>query len=258
MPAGDPISSTIKDFMDKAGQKVVFVPGPGGVTTSIPAPEFRPQPGETVFVGTPMPKAEERTTFKTGAVRSADANATRYDLVTPIGLRAVANVSGPAALVYRKINSPIELVGIAIGEVNDFLWGDGCEGNLARAALAVMHAIQIEAGGFANVPVPPLPARSPCYEAIPPAGMRALAETYKEGSIKYGDRNWERGFPVHDLLNHGIKHLWDWLDGKRKEDDLGHAVWNFMAAIHSLELWPHLNEGHLRGPGCTPPGEVKK
>ena len=25
------------------------------------------------------------------------------------------------------------------------------------------------------------------------------------------------------------------------------------AAIHSAELWPHLNQGTLRGPGCTHP-----
>lgn len=91
------------------------------------------------------------------------------------------------------------------------------------------------------------------YDLITPIGLAAVAEAYQEGSVKYGDFNCERGFPVHDLLNHAIKHLYTYLSGDRSEPHLGHAAWNVLMAIHSEKMWPELNEGHLRKPGCKPP-----
>lgn len=72
-------------------------------------------------------------------------------------------------------------------------------------------------------------------------------------SEKYGDFNWERGMPIHDLLNHGLRHLYLFLSGDRSEDHLAHAGWNVLAAMHSEELWPELNEDHLRRDNCVAP-----
>jgi hypothetical protein len=95
------------------------------------------------------------------------------------------------------------------------------------------------------------------YDLITPIGLRRVAEAYAEGAKKYSSFNWEKGFPISDILNHAIRHLYLYLEGDRSEDHLGHAAWNCMAACHSEELWPHLNEGTLRGPGCTPPIDNK-
>jgi len=84
------------------------------------------------------------------------------------------------------------------------------------------------------------------YDLISPIGLRAVAEACAEGAEKYGDFNWERGMPAGDLLNHAIRHIYMFLGGDRNEDHLGHAAWGLMAAIHSLEVWPELNEGKLR------------
>lgn len=91
------------------------------------------------------------------------------------------------------------------------------------------------------------------YDLISPIGLAALARTYAEGAAKFGAFNWENGMPVTDLLNHAIAHVYKFLGGDRTEDHLGHAAWNLLGAIHSLDQWPHLNEGYLRGPGCTCP-----
>jgi len=96
-------------------------------------------------------------------------------------------------------------------------------------------------------------AQSERYDLISPIGMRRLAATCHEGAQKYSDFNWERGMPVHDLLNHGLRHLNLYLSGDRSEDHLAHAAWNCFAAMHSEELWPALNEGHLRSVGCVAP-----
>ena len=91
------------------------------------------------------------------------------------------------------------------------------------------------------------------YDLVSPIGLREVARTCAEGAAKYGDWNWEKGMPVHDLLNHAIAHIYQFLSGDRNEPHLGHAAWNVLAAIHSQETWPHLNEGNLRKPGCRHP-----
>lgn len=93
------------------------------------------------------------------------------------------------------------------------------------------------------------------YDLITPIGLRRLAKRHQLGTDKgYADFNWERGMPVHDLLNHAVKHIMDFLEGDTVDpDNLAGAAWNLMAAMHSQEKWPELNEGHLRKPGCNPP-----
>ena len=85
----------------------------------------------------------------------------------------------------------------------------------------------------------------------------SVAETYAEGAAKYDDFNWEKGMPVHDLLNHAIRHIYLFLSGDRSEPHLPHAAWNLLAAIHSDTLWPHLNDSTLRQEGCKPPSAGK-
>lgn len=91
------------------------------------------------------------------------------------------------------------------------------------------------------------------YDLISPIGLRALARTYAEGAEKFGAGNWENGMPVTDMLNHAIAHIYNFLGGDRKEDHLAHAAWNLLGAIHSMELWPHLNKDALRTENCGAP-----
>lgn len=80
------------------------------------------------------------------------------------------------------------------------------------------------------------------YHLITPIGLRRIAETYKEGFDKYGAFNWERGMPIGDILNHAIAHIYAYLSGDDTgEDDLAHAAWNLLAAMHMEETHPGLN-----------------
>lgn len=91
------------------------------------------------------------------------------------------------------------------------------------------------------------------YDLISPIGLEALAKTYAEGAAKRGRNNWENGMPANDLLNHALAHIYKFLGGARNEDHLGHAAWNVLGAIHSLKMWPELNDGWLREEGCKCP-----
>lgn len=96
-------------------------------------------------------------------------------------------------------------------------------------------------------------AESTRYDLITPIGLRRVAEACAEGAKKYADYNWEKGMPILDLLNHAIRHVYLFLAGDRSEDHLGHAGWNLLAACHSDEQWPELNQNTLRTHGCKPP-----
>ena len=91
------------------------------------------------------------------------------------------------------------------------------------------------------------------YDLVSPIGLAAVAQACAEGAERYGDYNWERGMPARDMINHAIRHIYMFLSGDRCEDHLGHAAWNLMAAIHSLEVWPELNEGTMRSGFCEAP-----
>lgn len=91
------------------------------------------------------------------------------------------------------------------------------------------------------------------YDLISPIGLESLARTYALGAAKRGRNNWENGMPINDLLNHAIAHIYKYLSGDRSEDHLGHAAWNVIGAIHSHATWPELNDGWMRGEGCTCP-----
>ncbi len=83
-------------------------------------------------------------------------------------------------------------------------------------------------------------ADSTRYDLISTVGLRRLAETYAEGARKYGDRNWEKGQPVTQCLNHLLAHINKWRDGDSKEDHLAHAAWGLMAIMHFEERLPEM------------------
>jgi Domain of unknown function (DUF5664) len=91
------------------------------------------------------------------------------------------------------------------------------------------------------------------YDLISPVGMEAVARVMANGARVHGEHNWLKGIAVHDNICHAIHHFYRYLSGDRSEDHLGNATARGLMAIHSDKMWPHLNVGHLCGPGCTPP-----
>jgi hypothetical protein len=80
------------------------------------------------------------------------------------------------------------------------------------------------------------------YDLISPVGLRRLAEAYAEGAKKYSDRNWEKGFPMSDTMNHLLTHLVKYMAGDNSEDHLGHAAFNVFALMHFEERNPECQD----------------
>lgn len=83
-------------------------------------------------------------------------------------------------------------------------------------------------------------------DLVCPQAFLVLSEVCHEGSLKYTDRNWEKGIPIANLIGHAIIHLCKFLLNEKDEPHLEHAFWNIHAAIHftrckeSHEEWDKL------------------
>jgi len=58
------------------------------------------------------------------------------------------------------------------------------------------------------------------------------AQALHEGAGKYGERNWEKGIPESNLLNHALHHLFKLVSGDQSENHRSHLVWNVLTLIH--------------------------
>ena len=74
------------------------------------------------------------------------------------------------------------------------------------------------------------------YDLISPIAMKRLAIILAKGALKYSDRNWEKGMPLHRYIDAALRHISQYLEGMRDEDHLGQAIFNVMACIHTEEL----------------------
>lgn len=80
------------------------------------------------------------------------------------------------------------------------------------------------------------------FDLLPWETIRALAIHFEKGCLKYGDRNWEKGIPIHSFLDSAIRHLVQVIDGRDDENHLIAALWNLTCAYQTI-LW--IQQGKL-------------
>ena len=67
-----------------------------------------------------------------------------------------------------------------------------------------------------------------------------VAKHFEDGAVKYGDRNWEKGIPVHCYIDSAVRH---YLKFRRGDDDEPHSrafLWNILCAMWTHEHYPEL------------------
>lgn len=74
------------------------------------------------------------------------------------------------------------------------------------------------------------------YDLISMFALKEIARVYEEGARLYGDRNWEKGFPLSRLLDSALRHVCQCIEGKNDENHAAQGAWNLMAFIHTREL----------------------
>lgn len=69
-----------------------------------------------------------------------------------------------------------------------------------------------------------------------------LAKHFEEGAKKYGERNWERGIPLHSYMNSALRHLFKYFDGWKDERHDRAFVWNIVCACWTYNERPDLDD----------------
>jgi hypothetical protein len=71
------------------------------------------------------------------------------------------------------------------------------------------------------------------YDLLPPTAIARVARRYQEGGNIYGDRNWERGMPLHVFIDSALRHIFLTLAGDDQEDHMAAVVWNILGFMHT-------------------------
>lgn len=93
-------------------------------------------------------------------------------------------------------------------------------------------------------------------DLLPMCALIRLSKHYEAGSEGHGERNWEKGIPMHSFLDSAIRHLFKYMDGQTDEDHLCAAAWNILGAMWTEEKKPGMQDIPTRfrmidmGNGC--------
>ena len=69
------------------------------------------------------------------------------------------------------------------------------------------------------------------YDLLPWGAIHALAQHCERGAAHYGERNVDKGIPQHSLLDSGIRHLSQYIQGDAEDHHLVAALWNVAWAL---------------------------
>ena len=77
----------------------------------------------------------------------------------------------------------------------------------------------------------------PCYEPIYKM-LREVAIHYEDGCAKYGERNWEKGIPIHCYIDSGVRHYLKFREGLTDERHDRAFVWNMLGLLWTWQNKP--------------------
>ena len=74
----------------------------------------------------------------------------------------------------------------------------------------------------------------------PYTAVLEVSKHYEEGCRKYGERNWEKGIPIHCYIDSGVRHLLKWFRGDLDEPHDRAFIWNMLGAIWTIKHVPDM------------------
>ena len=69
-----------------------------------------------------------------------------------------------------------------------------------------------------------------------------VSKHFEEGCKKYGERNWEKGIPLHCYIDSGVRHLLKYMAYWTDEPHDRAFVWNMLCCIHTATFMPEMND----------------
>lgn len=69
-----------------------------------------------------------------------------------------------------------------------------------------------------------------------------VSKHFEEGCNKYGERNWEKGIPLHCYIDSAIRHYLKYLRGDQDERHDRAFLWNLLCLLWTQKNKPELND----------------
>lgn len=145
-----------------------------------------------------------RRQFESGAVRDIEKGKGRCDLL-PLSSISRLNITS-----NTNINNIFDYL-------NAFMW-EGDVHNLVKIIDNFCIATDCTVAGW----------------------MLEVSKHYEEGAEKYGERNWEKGIPLHSFIDSAIRHLLKYIDNWEDEPHDRAFIWNILGAIWTMDNKPEL------------------
>jgi hypothetical protein len=94
---------------------------------------------------------------------------------------------------------------------------------------------------FSTGAVRDIPIGKGRFDLLSPISLKRLAVHMEKGCIKYKDRNWEKGIPLHSFFDSAIRHMYTYVYHKMMntepdEDHMAAAFWNLHGFLHTEEM----------------------
>lgn len=79
-------------------------------------------------------------------------------------------------------------------------------------------------------------------DLLPWEALIEVSKHCEEGALKYGERNCEKGIPIHSLIDSAFRHLAKYMMGMDDEPHLRAAAWNILFALYMEIKHPEMQD----------------
>lgn len=96
------------------------------------------------------------------------------------------------------------------------------------------------------------------FDLLPWCAIIRVAKHVQESIKVYEPRNWEKGLPMHSMIDSAFRHLAKYMDGQTDEDHLCAATTNLLMAMWMEEKHPEMQDIPTRSGARTVSTVTKK
>ena len=79
-------------------------------------------------------------------------------------------------------------------------------------------------------------------DLMPWSAIMRISKHMEKGSEDHGERNWEKGLPMHCFMDSAFRHMAKYMEGYTDEDHLCAAAWNLLCALWTEENKPEMQD----------------
>ena len=79
-------------------------------------------------------------------------------------------------------------------------------------------------------------------DLIPWCAVRRISRHMEDALTHYPERNWEKGLPMHSMIDSAFRHLAKYVEGMDDEDHLCAAATNLLMALWTEENRPNMQD----------------